>query len=308
VTAELSNIETAEVSLVTRGANRKRFALRKEETTMADQKKKEQLRKALEDMSPAARKALVDALRTLANAGEDLPPEITQSLLDAAGIDSPEALLALLGTGDAPTDPADSPADVPGGSVDPTAQEMSMATPTKSAAPVTTAKLDPAELEKLQKAEKTAADAQAKNVELQKKLEEGEKARVELEKKITAERDARLNREFIAKAEKLTHLPTKAEELGPILKELHDKAPEAAAKIEKLLEQANEKAGKVEALLKEQGHSRQGKESNALEELNKVAAEIRKSEPKLTEAAAFDRALKLHPELYEKYNQEKAAA
>jgi len=323
VSAVLTEIDTVEVSLVDRGANKKRFALRKQERTMKTKMTKAQkdtltkllaglkvaevptkLAKALEGLSEPARQAVLQAMGILAAARGDLPEGVLQACMEAVGIESADDLIDLI-----------APAEPSAGDSEPTAQADSPPSTTGEPMPVDpmksapVAKLDDAAREQIAKAEKSAAEATAQLATLKKQAEEGETKRVALEKQVKEERDARLTKEFIAKAEKLSHLPVKADELGPVLKALHDVAPEQAAKVEKFLEQSNEKLKTVDQLLKEHGHSRDaGGETSAWAQLQKVAAELRKADAKLTEPQSITKAMELHPKLYEQYNAEQQGA
>lgn len=326
MTTELTEIETEEVSLVTRGANRKRFAFHKQEKPMSlkfTAEEKTQLLKAfaacnpaalakkfteaklakgLADMGEAARAKAIQAIKLLASIGSELPEGLMEDFIEALGVESTSDLLAAMegGSGAAAEDPGTVAAeDVP-------TTEEPMATE-KQTEVKKTVEIPEAVRAQITKAEKSAADAQAKLVELQKKADAD---RVELEKKLGVERDARLTREFIAKAEKsMSHLPTTAAELAPILKELSEKAPDAYAKLEKVLEGASEKAKTTAQLLKELGRGGQGdgNADTAMAKLTKIAAELKKADPKLTDAAAMTRALSANPALYEQYETERKA-
>lgn len=327
MSAVLSEIKTREVSLVDRGANRKRIALHKQERRMASKTKMtkaqkdtlakalaglkvgkapERLLKALAELSEPARQAVLAAVSTLAAAKADLPDGLLQDVLTAVGVESPDDLIDLL-AGVEPEEPgepdavsSDNPPAPGADSPPPNPEEPMVAQPTKSETPV--AKLDEAAKAQIAKAEKSAAEANTKLAELQKQAEVDKTARVELEKQIKAERDVRLEKEFVAKAEKLSHLPVKPSELGPVLKALHDVAPEQAAKVEKFLEQTNEKLKTVDTLLKEKGlNTVHDNETSAWAQLQKAAAELMKAEPKLTEPQAITKAMELNKGLYDQY-------
>jgi hypothetical protein len=357
---KLTELDTVEVSLVDRGANRKRFALRKQETsmkmTMTKAQRAElakaisgktiaQIAKDLSAVNPEGRKALMAAIGLLANARANLPDGLLQEIMTAAGLESPADMIDLI-AGDSAADESDG--DMPGeadaddfdgmseddGADDADAEGevedasnfadgntiLSEADSTPDAtkpnpgdkkpmkptpnAPTKSLKLDPV-------AKAALAKADAARVELQKNLDAEKAARVELEKGLKIERDARVLKEFIAKAEKLPHLKPviKADELGAMMKEIHEASPAVAEKLEKMLDGLNTQAKAVETLLKEHGHERPGSQpSTAMEMLKAKTAEIRKEFPKLTEAAAFDKALRMNPELYDQYNAEKEGA
>lgn len=111
-TGELTELDTVEVSLVDRGANRKTFALRKQEKSMAKQKmtkeQREELAKALsgrtieqisKDLSAVSaegRQAIMTAIGILANAKAELPDGMLQEIMTAAGVETPADMIDLL--------------------------------------------------------------------------------------------------------------------------------------------------------------------------------------------------------------------
>lgn len=298
MSATLTEINTIEVSLVTRGANRKRFALRKEEFVKKPIKtRKEEVKKPLDGLSEVARAAVMRALQALASVRDELPPDLLDVVARELGYGGADEIeIEDAGPDDPDREyPAPNPEEPP-----PMSTEK---TPTQKTEQ--TAQLSPDAKAQIEKAEKDALAASAQTVELKKQVEASEAKRVELEKQIAVEKDARLTRDFIAKAaEKFKHLPEKADVLGPILKELADKAPEAAAKIEKFLEATNEKLAKVTELTKELGHNRDGGEQTAWGKIQKAAEELRKTEVKLSKEQAIQKAMELNPDLYEAYNAE----
>lgn len=264
---------------------------------MATDKKGKITKAMLTEMTEGPRAKVLQAIKLLASVGGELPEGLLQSMVEELGIEDTASMLAAM---EVPAGPQESPADTLAA---PATEEYMNADKSLKKTELT----DAAKAE-IAKAQKAATDATAEIAALKKSATDGEAKRVELEKGLKAERDARLERDYLAKAEKLSHVPTKASELGPILKALYDLAPEAAAKIEKVLEGANEKLAKVLELTKELGHNRTDEsDKTALTELNKAAAEIRKTEPKLSEAQAFDRALKMNPKMYDQYLAEQSA-
>jgi hypothetical protein len=265
---------------------------------MTTEKKGKITKAMLMEMEPAARAKTLQAIKLLAAVGGELPAGLMDDLIAALGVESTADLLAAMeGGAGAQEPPADTLAAM-------TPEEEYMANANKS---LQKAELTEAAKAEIAKAQKVATDAAAEIAALKKTAADGDAKRVELEKQVKAERDARLERDYIAKAEKLTHVPTKPAELGPILKALHDASPDLAAKVEKVLEGANEKLAKVTELTKELGHSHAGgDDKTAWSEVTKAAAELRKSNTKLTEAQSIDLALKANPALYEQYNKEQA--
>lgn len=286
MSAILTELDTVEVSLVTRGANRKRFALRKKEGEPVATKKPTKKAEPGEP-SEAARAAVAEAMKLLHSVEAELPTGMLEAMHEALGIEVEEAA--------APVEPPAPPAPT-------TPEEPAMATETKK-----TEALNDEARALITKAETAAQAATAQAAELKKSLEAEGTKRVELEKQIAVERDERQTREWVAKAEKLSHLPTKAAELGPILKTLHQAAPEATAKLEAVLAGTNEKLSKVLELTKELGHAGEPQATTAWGEIQKAAGELRKVDPKLTEAQSVTKALELNPKLYEAYNSERAS-
>jgi hypothetical protein len=301
MSAVLTDIDTVEVSLVARGANRQRFALRKnqgKESTMTTEKKGKITKAMLTEMEAGARSKVLQAIKLLASVGGELPEGLLQAMVEELGIEDTASMLAAMEQPSGATEP---PADTLAPDAMNTEEYMTADKSMKKT------ELTDAAKSEIAKAQKAAADATAEIAALKKSATDGEAKRVELEKQVKAERDARLEREYLAKAEKLPHVPTKAAELGPILKALHDASPDVAAKVEKVLEGANEKLAKVLELTKELGHGHQGgDDKTAWSEVTKAAAELRKSNTKLTEAQSIDLALKANPALYEQYNKEQA--
>lgn len=136
------------------------------------------------------------------------------------------------------------------------------------------------------------------NEETKKKADEAE----ERSKKLESES---MTKSFIRKAEKeYAHVPGQsAEGLGSLLKALHDQNPETAAKVEELLKSAEAVIGKSE-LFKEYGSSHVGAGGSAaqLEELAK--SYIAKGDTKLSYAEAYSKALAENPALYAQYLKE----
>lgn len=266
--------------------------------------------KALEELSEPARQAVLSALGILAAARAELPEGMLQTVMEACGVESPDDLIDLISpAAPAEMEPAaDNEVAAEADSPPSTPEEPMPVDPTKSNTPV--AKLDDAAKAQIAKAEKTAADAAAANVVLQKSLADAETKRVELEKQVKVERDARLEKTYLEKAAAFSSLPMKPAELGPVLKALNDVDPALATKVEEFFKQTNEKLKTVDALLKENGHNRDGGtggEATAWGQIQKAAAELRKADAKLTDAQSIQKAMELNPKLYEQYNAESGA-
>jgi hypothetical protein len=117
------------------------------------------------------------------------------------------------------------------------------------------------------------------------------------------ERDERERREWIAKAATLGHINDNPDHLGGLMKALHDKAPDEAEAVEKLLRSANSQVAKS-SMWDEIGRSGGDFSGSALE---MKAAEIMKSDPKLSKEQAETRALEADPSLYDEYLSERGA-
>jgi colicin import membrane protein len=113
-----------------------------------------------------------------------------------------------------------------------------------------------------------------------------------------AERDARITREFVTKAEGYRALVVKADEFGPVLKEASEKLSKAAFdEIERVLKAADEALSSTD-LFKEQGRAREAqKADSAYAEAVTRAAELRKSDAKLSQADAIAAVFKADPDL-----------
>ena len=169
------------------------------------------------------------------------------------------------------------------------------------------ARLDKSELSPEVRAalEKAEADGKA-NAERAEKAEQSAKAAEDIAK---AERETRLTAEFITKAEGYKALPVKKDEFGPVLKAASEKlSKEAYEEIERVLKAADEQIAASD-VFKEHGRSGDGaKADTALAEVTTKAAELRKSDPKLTEAAAQQQVFKADPDLAARYQDERRAA
>lgn len=121
------------------------------------------------------------------------------------------------------------------------------------------------------------------------------------EKVATTERDARVSGEYLTKAADFDALPTTPEAMAKTLRAVDEHLDPAVAKeLQQLLASANTVAKR--SVLSEHGGS--GRATSALEGLNTEAAEIRKSDPKLTPAQAFNKAIDTKPELAAAYEAE----
>lgn len=286
---ELTNLDAAEVSLVTRGANlKKRFPIFKhqEEDSMTPETK-EIFKAVLEtevDSEPsfvdAIRKAgvsengieaLKSALRILEAFKDELPQEALAALAAAAGI------------------------------------------PTSEAEPEMSAEETPEEETEEEKAKKAQEAAKAL-AQKEKNMEAISKAQSEiddLKKTLKAERDVRETEEWTRKAEtELSHFPGKsAKDLGIMLKKMHDADPETAKAHFESMKTASE-ALKTSNILKTAGGIGNGfAESSAEARIEQLANGIveKSADARMTKEKAIALVLKREPKLYEQYLDEHPA-
>lgn len=144
--------------------------------------------------------------------------------------------------------------------------------------------------------EKAEADAAAATAEANKAHEVAK-----------TERDARLRRESIAKAETMTHVPElggKPVEFGELLLKCEGALDaDTFGTLERVLKATHEQLRDSE-LFKSQGREGAGYAAGgALGKVEAKVAELRKADPKLTEAQAWDQVLKSDPELYREYRE-----
>jgi hypothetical protein len=116
-----------------------------------------------------------------------------------------------------------------------------------------------------------------------------------------SERDLRVEREFVTKAEtEYKHVPGSPTDLGPLLKRASENLPdEDFVALEKTLKAANEQL-RVGNLLDEFGSSDQTP-ADGMDEVQRKAEEIRKSDPNVSEYQALDRAMRENREAQASY-------
>jgi hypothetical protein len=277
---ELVNLTAFGVSLVKRGANKKRIALTKGlETSMekileilksykaeGEAKLDELCRVA--KMSPEATDALKSMLKLAMAYQEELPPELMKQMMALAGVEQ------------------EAPPPAP--------------TPTDKSVDV---------LKSLDGKVKVAVEAvlKAQRDEVQKQQKKNE----ELESIIKAERNVRLTREFVSKAEKdFAKMPGTHADFGVLLKDLHDVCDEKLfARVEKALSDAHAVI-KDSSVLKEHGRVGSGGSvgGDTMTKIEALAKDlITKSETKLSRSDAIVRVLAQNPDLYAAYNAERTA-
>lgn len=148
------------------------------------------------------------------------------------------------------------------------------------------------------------------NEQLAKALNDQKTANVSLAEKLKTEKDARVLKEFEEKAISFGHLGQDAKNLAKVLKAAHEADPENGAAIEEILKSANAKIEQSN-LFAEKGTTGSGfgkAGAGAWSKIEKMAQEISKSDPKVSSAEAIELVLKKHPELYDEYTNEKRRA
>lgn len=132
---------------------------------------------------------------------------------------------------------------------------------------------------------------------------EAEKRLEEITKALNAERDERVLREYVAKSkDEYSHIPGKAEDLGALLRDLHTSSPELCSKVEGVLKSADELLATSGAFSPAGTSNENDAGSDAYSKLKALADSlIEKSKTPMTPAQAFSKALSQAPELYEQY-------
>lgn len=250
----LAELDTLEVSLVTKGANKKRFALIKSEGADMDamieavlkvdlegEDKVDAVLKA-EGYSDKAQKAFKAMYKLAAGFKDEMPEGMMKRLAKMCGY----------------------------------GMEEQSATK-KSADDLT--KLDP----------ETRAQVEA----LFKAKEQSDAEVVAIKKQLSTERDERRTKEFVAKAAEYKALPgIKTEELGMVLKAVTDATPDHVAKLEAVLKAAAEAIATGE-VLKSAGRAVGGFQGGAWAQIQALAGGVvQKSASPMSEAAAIDVVLK----------------
>lgn len=266
----LSDIETKEVSLVKRGANKKRFALTKSEKTNMQEileavlnTEAENEKEVIELFKTAGAvdkglEASTGLYRLLTSFKDELQGEVVESVLKSAGFEVKK---------EEPVKKTEKKVDLNG--------------------------LDPEVRELIQKSEKANKEA----------IEKAEK----LEKQLAEERDLRIVKEWTEKSDMLfSHIPAKSSELATLFKSFDG---ETASKVETILKDANELIKNSEVLINK-GKTYELKHGGAWDEIVAKANEIvQKSSEPVGQAKAIDMFLAT-PEgkvLYEQYLNENQA-
>ena len=298
----LSDLSIHEVSLVKRGANKRKFLLYKTED-------REELMKAFLDQ--ILKSGLTDEKQIDEKINEVFP----ESLIEKGEkrdnfISAVKGTMRLVNTlkGDLPEEKITELMTLLSGNV-----EKTVKTPTATTSKDGTVTTEPTVTTpegivskegkvKTPVTEKTPEEILKAHDTLMKKNED-------LEKIIKDEREIRLKKEFADKAAAFKNIPGEKADLAHVMKtasETMDK--ETYDKFEGLLKGADA-ALKESALLKEAGTTG-GSDAgaDAWDKIEKAAVEMRKADPKLSNAQAIDKVMKEQPSLYEEYKAQREVA
>tara|TARA_R110002012_G_scaffold126758_1_gene278794 strand:- start:3409 stop:4338 length:930 start_codon:yes stop_codon:yes gene_type:complete len=301
-TNELVELETVEVSLVDKGANRRTFAIRKaEKRTMQvidailsapfehRAAVAEHLKKM--EMSPQATEAVEAAMQLLSAVQEEMPEDMMKQLMAMAGMAKEEEEEAEKAEGDEEEEAPEATEEA----------AEALAEEGAEAAEEETEKED--DEEEMQKRLAALPKDMRGMVEQLWKSNRSEIAkREELEGQIKkAEQEKRLGN-FITKARAdFSSLPAKPEDLGAFMSGLD---VEAAAFAQSLLKSANEMIATGSITSEIGKSSTDAQELDSISKAERMAAEIVEKEG-ITKAAARGKVWKQNPELYAAYQQEK---
>lgn len=284
---EIKDARTDEVSLVDKGANKKkRFPIFKQESQMNEDIIKAVLETQVDeetnldefisksDLDETGAQVVKGALRLLAGFKDKLPTETLSELAKVAGYEEPVAK-------------AKKEKEFPPKEMDDEEEDEEEMKMKKSleALPEELRK----EFETIQKAQdEKIAELTAKNETFAKQLKE--------------ERDRRETEEWVAKCkEHLAALPGKtAQEHGESFKKMADADAELAEEQFKVLKSAAD-AIKEGNLYKELGGRGEDTTGSVMTKINKAANELRKSDSNLSKEQAFMKALENDPKLYAEY-------
>jgi phage-related protein len=283
----LTDLEAEEVSLVDRGANKKKpFPIVKRE--QMDEEMKEILAAVLEteideeskiedifkaSLSEKGAHAVKGAMRILSAFKEELPEDLMSKLSELAGFKKPE---------------------------DKACKE--------------TAKKEEKEVEDVKKEDEKTEEVETVEVpeEITKKLEtqaerieKAEQENAGLKEKVAKMQDDNSLRAWVTKAEaELSHYPGKSTaELGEMLHKMEKVDAEVSKEQFETMKKASD-ALKESELLKEVGTSVSVGGGNAWDTIEKKAAELVEKSEGMDKARAIDHVLKTSPELYAEYLKE----
>lgn len=287
---QLTDLDVFEVSTVDRGANRKKFIILKNLEGLKVPNEKEILEKILETKLNTADEKKVDEFLAKQEVDEETKRavkaalRVLESIKEKVPADVLSKLTAMLGMTEAPA---------------PTEENKEVVEDEKKEEA-----LKGEEIKKSDIDTKGMSEVQKNRLEALFKSRDADKERLSsVEKSLGEERTIRRKKEFLAKALEFKHLPGNPEELGSVMMEVADKSPELFEKIEKLFKTADKtiKEGNIFSVKGGDGDA----PSDAMNEIKKIAKELRKADSNLSEAQAITKAVSENTELYAKHKKEK---
>lgn len=291
----LENLETVGVSLVKRGANKKKFAFSKSEEQM-DSETVEILKTILEEM-PSEKESKVEELFK-----ESLPEEVRSALkgafrlLDSYKDSLPEDLKMKIS--DLLSDKKEESEKE---SKEESEEEDYKEDDKKNSYGEGMEKKEET-VKKEDILESVPEELKAKIESLWKSNEEAIKKAEALEAVLKAETDKRITSEFIKKSkEEFSSIPFESEKLGVLLKSVHEFSENLGKELESLLKSSNELIEKGDAF-KEFGTSQSTSSSSVSDEVAAKAKQlVEKSDNTLSFSQAYDKILSSDPSLYLRY-------
>ena len=333
----LTELTTKEVSLVTRGAVNRRFAVKKDaamdqiiEAVLKQEAEGEAEALAALEKSGASDKGIAAAryaLRLLSGFRDEIPAEFAKAAPKLAGYANDEAHDYAEGDGKFPgkkakTKKAKGPHEEPDGDEDDDMTPEEKRKAKKDAADSDgdedgdsdsdeDKKFPPSKKKKgkTMKSSEMPADYREQFEAVAKAQQEAVEKAARLEKELMVEREVRLNKEFVEKAQREFPTLGSPSEVGPVLKSLHAADPKLAGAVEKLLKMAVERANAAQ-LFGERGHDSSlhgSNENSAMGRIEKAASELvsKSADGKMTQQQAVALVMQRQPELYEAYKAEK---
>lgn len=271
----LEDLETKKVSLVHRGAQKRKFAMFKSDGSMDDDAG-ETLKACMDipmdnedyandvlksaGLSDKAHAAALGAMRVFSAFGDEFTQESLSKVSEILGVKKGEPKMA-----------------------------------------------DNEKVEEVAEAvEKTAevnAEIKESIAKAEQRANEAEKRLEEITKALNAERDERVLREYVVKSkDDYAHIPGKAEDLGELLRDLHNVSPDLCGKVEGVLKGADDLLATSGAFSPAGTSNSNDEGSDAYSKLKALADSIiEKAKEPMTEAQAFSKAMSQSPELYEQY-------
>lgn len=138
-------------------------------------------------------------------------------------------------------------------------------------------------------------------------LSKAERRIAELEKALADERNRRLDREAMEKAQEFPAIPVKREKLASLIRAVGERLEKSYGDtLEQVLRACNQLAASNEAITKSLGQANgvDGGGRTAAEEIDEVAAQLMKADPKLSRSEAIGKAWASRPDLVQKARQE----